>query len=172
MKRRLFITFIALLVAACSAGGTGPAAQGEAAATPAAATPAHRVTLPGGDTVEIADGAAVIVGSDGRVLARNARVVRGPDPDGRCPADGFRSVKAAGEGFVLRNMTCSGWFFIDEIMTFAPADGGYRLVRFSAEYLDRGTAEPSGPPRVLTEAEFGHRRFEDLDPDDLYGLMK
>lgn len=71
----------------------------------------------------------------------------------------------------MRNQLCSGWFFIDEVMTFAPSGDGYVLTRFSAAYLDRRTAEPDGAPRVLTESELEHRRFRDLDPDGLYARL-
>lgn len=119
----------------------------------------------------MAGGVAILRGPDGAKLAENARVIRGPDPGGTCVAQGFRGAEIAGEGFVLRNQLCGGWFIIDEVMTFAPFGDGYVLTGFSAAYLDRRTAEPDGAPRVLTESELGHRRFQDLDPDDLYPLL-
>lgn len=94
------------------------------------------------------------------------------DPDGRCPADGFVQANSVGSGFELQNQLCSGWFFITEIMTFAPATDGYFLVRFAATYTDRRTAEPAGQPRVLTQKELGARPFNELNPDDLYLLLE
>lgn len=78
----------------------------------------------------------------------------------------------AGKGFALNNQLCSGWFFIEEELTFSPSPNGYVLTRFSANYLDRRTAEPSGLPRVLTTADFGKLSFSDADPDKLYRLLK
>ncbi|NZA28582.1 hypothetical protein H0E84_19595 [Luteimonas sp. SJ-92] len=180
MNGRLALTAMMLLAAACGRGPDSPT-QAEAekpvrsiSSEPTdaqAATPGHsnqRVALASGEVLEVADGVAVLRGPDGAKLAENARVIRRPDPGGACLADGFRAAEAASEGFVLRNQLCSGWFFIEEVMTFAPSGDGYVLVRFSATYLDRRTAEPDGAPRVLTESELGHRRFQDLDPDDLY----
>ena len=106
----------------------------------------------------------------GAVLAENARVIRAPGEV--CSAVGFRSVESAGEGFRIRNQLCSGWFFVDEVMTFTRSSAEYVLTRFSAAYTDRRTAEPDGGPKVLTEAEFGRRLFKDLNPDDLYPLLR
>jgi hypothetical protein len=120
----------------------------------------------------VEDGVAILRGAGGVTLARNARVVRPRDPPGlSCPSDGFRSIEVAGDGFAVRNGHCSGWFFIDEVMTFATTEQGCRLIRFSAEYSDRRTEDHDGPLRVLTEAELGIRRFEDVDPDELYELF-
>jgi hypothetical protein len=132
----------------------------------------QRVPLPSGLILEVANGCAVLRGADGEVLARNSRVVRSMDPDDLCPADGFVQAKAVDSGFELQNQLCSGWFLITEIMTFAPATDGYVLAGFSAVYIDRRTAEPVGPPRILTPKELGVRPFSDLNPDDLYLLLK
>jgi len=200
MNRRLALTAIVLLAAACCRSTADQPAQAETttpgptvSAQPAQAEtatlglsasdqpaqaktatpgpPKQRVVLPSGETLEVAGGVAILRGPGGAKLSENARVIRGPDPGGACLADGFRAAELAGEGFVLRNQLCSGWFFIDEVMTFAPSQDGYILTRFSATYLDRRTAETDGAPRVLTESELGHRRFQDLDPNDLYPLL-
>ena len=166
----LYLAFVAstLFTAACNGSlADQPASTRMAVYVPA--TAAHRVALPSGETLEVVHGTAILRGPGSTILAENARVIRNPGE--LCPADGFRTVEPAGKGFVVRNQICSGWFFIDEVMTFAPSSDGYVLTRFSATYLDRRTAEPDGSPRVLTEAELGYRRFNDLDPDDLYPLL-
>lgn len=149
-----------------------PKQSGETELIPPESTAIQRVPLPSGLILEVANGCAVLRGADGEVLARNSRVVRGMDPDDLCPADGFVQAKAVDSGFELQNQLCSGWFLITEIMTFAPATDGYALAGFSVAYTDRRTAEPVGPPRVLTSKEFGARPFNDLNPDDLYLLLK
>lgn len=164
------LAFLPLLAAGCSGVLADPRAPFETPATRPPAS-AERIVLGSGDTLQVARGVAVLRGPGGQTLAENARVVRGRDPGGVCPAEGFRAAEPVGKGFVLRNQLCSGWFFIDEVMTFAPSGDGYRLVRFSASYLDRGTGEPDGSPRVLSESRLGDRRFGDLDPDELYKLL-
>lgn len=164
------LAFLPLLAAGCSGGLADPHVPAE---TPAKRPPAsaERIVLASGDTLQVEQGVAVLRGPGGERLAENARVIRGRDPGGVCPADGFRTAEPAGRGFVLRNQLCSGWFFIDEVMTFAPSGDGYRLVGFSASYLDRGTGEPEGSPRVVPDSKLGNRRFGELDPDELYKLL-
>ncbi|SFK42133.1 hypothetical protein SAMN04488082_12359 [Desulfomicrobium apsheronum] len=149
-----------------------PKQSGETESIPPESPLIQRVPLPSGLILEVANGCAVLRRADGEVLARNSRVVRGMDPDDLCPADGFVQAKAVDSGFELQNQLCSGWFLITEIMTFAPATDGYVLTDFSAVYIDRRTAEPIGPPRVLTSKELDARPFNDLNPDDLYLLLK
>ena len=171
---------LALLLANCHGTFAARATTTEA--------PATAISLTAGGSLQVTGDTAVLRGPDGTTLAANARLVREPDPGGACLADGFVGVEPVGDGFLLRNQLCGGWFLIDETMIFAHdgigadaggyagidagvdagAESGYHLTRFTAAYTDRRTASPDGPPRVLTTADFGRVRFEDLDPDDLY----
>lgn len=170
MPRLVSIMALAVLLAACRGPlANQPAVQEQAAATPAA-TSAH-LMLPSGQELLIIGNTSVLRSPDGKTLAENRRLVRSPDPGGVCPADGFRGAQLHGDGFVLRSQLCSGWSFIDETMTFAPGGHGYVLTRFSATFTDRRTAAATGSPKVLSAEDFGLRRFEDLNPDDLYPLL-
>ena len=148
-----------------------PEQFGEMKSIPPVSALIQRVTLPSGLILEVTNGCAVLRGAEGKVLAQNSRIVRGLDPDDICPAEGFVQAKSIDSGFEVQNQLCSGWFFITEIMTFAPANDGYVLASFSVVYTDRRTADPVGAPHVLTPKEFGERRFNDLNPDDLYLLL-
>lgn len=167
MTRFLALAAIVLITEACNNRGdnTAPAAT----ATSVLAAAPNRITLRSGDTLEVANRVAILRDRGGARLADNTYVIRGPGK--LCPADGFRSVEPAGEGFRIRNQHCSGWFIVDEVMTFTRSGSDYVLTRFSAAYLDRRTNEPDGAPKVLTEAELGHRPFKDVNPDDLYPLF-
>ncbi len=167
MTRSLALIAIVVIAGNCR----GPVDQTTAAAaTPAPPASPNRITLPSGETVEVVKRVATLRDLRGGIVAENSRVIRAPGEV--CPAEGFRSVESAGEGFRIRNQLCSGWFFVDEVMTFSRSGTEYVLTRFSAAYTDRRTAEPDGAPKVLTEADFGRRLFKDLNPDDLYRLLR
>lgn len=119
----------------------------------------QRMPLSSGLILEVTNGCAVLRGTDGEVLARNSLVVRGMDSDDLCSAEGFVPAKPVDLGFEMENQLCSGWFFITEIMTFAPRTDGYFLAGFTVVHTDRRTAKPVEPPHVLTSKELGARRL-------------
>lgn len=131
----------------------------------------RRIDLPGGRAISVQQGQAVIQDRHGRMLAENSRLIRAPDENGNCPSEGFIEILTNERGFDLHQQTCGGWYFIDEMLTFAPnADDQYLLIRFTLRYIDRRSPDED-TLRVLTPDDFGTVRIEDVELDRLYRLL-
>jgi hypothetical protein len=109
-----------------------------------------------------------------KLVGRNIGIVRKPDENTSCPSKGFTSLAGKGTYFTVEQQACSGWYFVNEYITFRynPKDSGVWLHKFGLRYTDRRNPDTLLPEKILTVKEFGRLRLNKVVLDSLYKLVK
>lgn len=112
----------------------------------------------------------VIYGANGKQLAKNTAIIRRIDENPNCPSEGFIQVVSKGIYFTIEQQNCSGWYFIDEYITFKyiASNGKILLHKFGLQYSDRRDPDKVMRDKIYSQKDFGMLEFDKVQLDSLY----
>jgi hypothetical protein len=160
-------------------GGAGLAASGYQAGGPArrdtplvSEAPTQHYLLCGGLRATLQGHEVAITTAKGVLIARNKQLIRLATDARDCPLDGFYAIVTKGNYFTIEQQNCSGWFFINEYMTFryVPNTRKIELYKFGLTFTDRRAPNKIIPDKIFTNKQFGQRHFGQVTLAELEAL--
>lgn len=160
-------------------GSTGLAASGyqagglaRRAASLVSKDPAKHYRLCGGLRATVQGHEVTITTAEGALIARNSQLIRLAADARDCPLDGFYAIVTKGNYFTIEQQNCSGWFFINEYMTFryVPGTRNIELHKFGLAFTDRRAPDKAIPDKIFTSKHFGQRLFSQVKLAELEAL--
>jgi hypothetical protein len=126
-------------------------------------------TLAPGHSIVVTNKTISIKNLEGTVVLSNSKLIRGLDENETCPSEGFMALVTKGNYFTIEQQNCSGWYYINEYITFkySDVDNEFYLHKFGLQYIDR--ADPENiEEKVVTPKQFESINFTHTSVDELY----